>query len=135
MKTHFVFLRLNFVLVIALFFSLSSCTKDDTTGPGIDDRDKYLGSWFCKETVQGQAPNTFTITINSSGISDTLVVNNFNQLGNSTQTIWLVSDNSITIPSQQVTQVDISGFGFYSNGKLNLTYDADNESATALCSK
>lgn len=122
-------------LLLFLLLFISSCVKDDETGPGSDPRDKYLGNWTCKETVQGQAPTTFTISISSEGETDSLYVKNFNQLGNSTQTLWLVSDNSITIPNQSVTQVVISGFGFYSGGKLNLNYNADSESITAECTK
>lgn len=129
---------INFLFPVLIFSSvlfLNSCTKDDDTGPGSDDRVKYTGTWTCKETVQGQAPTTFILTISTYGLSDTLIVNNFNQLGNSTETIWLISDNSITIPFQQVTLVDISGFGFYNDKKLNLNYDADGESVTAECTK
>lgn len=127
--------KIRYFLLMIVIMGISSCAKDDTTSPAGDGRDQYLGSWICKETVQGQAPSTFTITVNSFGESDTLLVKNFNQLGTGTQTLWLVSSNSITIPLQTITQVEISGFGFYDKGKLNLTYNADNESVTAVCTQ
>ena len=72
------------ILLFATVLLISSCAKDDTTGPGSDDRDRYLGEWTCVETEQGQAPTTFMITISSFGDADTLVVNNFNHLGGTT---------------------------------------------------
>ena len=125
----------NLIILAGVIILISSCAKDDSFSPGADDRERYLGNWTCKETVQGQTPTTFTITVSSFGETDTLLVKNFNQLGASTSALWLVSDNSITIPSQQVTQVALSGFGFYKDGKLDLTYTADGESVTAVCTQ
>ncbi len=124
-----------FILLAVVITLLYSCAKDDSFSPNADDRERYLGNWICKETVQGQTPTTFTITVSSFGDTDTLQVKNFNQLGASTSALWLVSDNSITIPAQQVTQVALSGFGFYKDGKLDLTYTADGESVTADCTR
>jgi hypothetical protein len=121
------------VLAVMLFFA--SCAKDDSNDPNADDRDKYTGVWSCKETPSGQPPVTFTITIAKEGESDTLWVSNFNQLGSNTKTLFLVAGSSITIPSQSVTAVSISGSGFYSNDNLNLTYSADSDQLTAVCSR
>ena len=129
------FLNLGSVIFILAALFISSCAKDDSVDPNRDDRDKFVGDWTCKETPSGQAPVTFTISISKSGVSDTLLVKNFNQLGTGTQTIFLVVDNSITIPFQTITSVDILGSGLYSNDKLNLTYTADSDQLTAVCSR
>ena len=125
----------SFYLIFCLSILIASCAKDDQLEPGGDERSKYTGTWNCKETVQGQASTTFSISVSISGNSDTLLVSNFNQLGNSTQTLWLISGNSITIPSQQVTSVVLSGFGLYSNSKMTLNYSSDAETVTAECTK
>ncbi len=123
------------MLLFPAMLLISSCAKDDTTGPGADDRDKYVGSWSCKETPAGQPSVTFTIDISKAGESDTLIVNNFNQLGGGTQAIFLVAGNSVTIPTQSITAVIVSGSGFYSADKLNLNYSADSDQLTAICTR
>jgi len=123
------------ISLVFIMLLVASCAKDDSTGPGSEERDKYVGSWTCKETPAGQPSSTFTINIIKSGSSDTLLVQNFNQLGNSTQAIWLVADVSITIPNQTITAVEVIGTGFYSNDKLELNYSADSDQLTAVCTR
>jgi hypothetical protein len=123
-------------LLIPLFF-LNSCVDDNNAEPEIpgSDREKFLGSWLCKETVTGNAPNTFTINIQKQGDGDTLKVVNFNNLGNPTSAYWIVVDNSINIPAQTITQVDIAGSGYFNDNKLILNYSSDGESVTASCTR
>lgn len=130
-------------LFIGLIFigllGLQGCAEDDTGDPSIpgSDRDKYVGNWLCKETYAGSAPNTFTINIQKVGSQDTVFVYNFNNLGSSFYTIWLISGNSITIPNQDVspTAVNIQGTGFYSDGEVSLTYTSDGDNVSALCTR
>jgi len=133
------FISKRFSLVVFLFVAVAfnACTDDNAADPDIpgSDRDKYTGNWLCKETVTGSASNTFTINIQKHGVYDTLYVYNFNNLGASYYAIWLISSNSITIPMQTITQVDLSGTGFYNSGKLNLSYSSDNDQVTALCTQ
>ena len=124
-------------VVLALISFLASCVDDDGADPNVpgSDRDKFVGSWLCKETVAGSTPNTFTITIQKFGDDDTLRVYNFNNLGAQEYVVWLVAGNSVTIPAQTITQIDIGGSGFYSNDKINLNYSSDGEQITAVCSQ
>lgn len=126
-------------LILMAFIGIQGCTEEDTGDPSIpgSDRDKFTGNWLCKETYQGAAPNTFTINIQKHGADDTLYVYNFNNLGSSYFTIWLVSGNSVTIPNQDVspTQVNLSGSGFYSNGEVNLNYTSDGDVVSANCTR
>jgi hypothetical protein len=126
---------LLFFVITSIIFN--SCTDDNSTDPNIpgSDRDKFTGDWLCKETLAGSAPNTFTINIQKHGTEDTLFVYNFNNLGASNYTIWLVSGNSVTIPFQTVTQIDLTGSGFYSSGKINLNYSSDADQLTAVCTQ
>ena len=134
MKSKNLFLPL---LLIILAISLHSCSSDDTAEPNIPgaDRDKYTGNWICTETYSGQAPTTFTINVQKHGEDDTLFVYNFNNLGAQFYAVWLVSGNSVTIPSQNVSGFQISGSGFYVNEKINLTYNSGGYQITAVCSK
>lgn len=122
------------ILSLAVFFA--ACTDDNGADPNIpgSDRDKFVGDWLCKETVAGNAPTTFTITIQKHGADDTLFVYNFNNIGAPFYAVWLVSENSVTIPAQTISQVDLSGSGIYGNNKINLTYTSDSDNVTALCS-
>lgn len=123
------------ITMVLLALSIQSCSDEGTAEPFVpgSDRDKFVGSWKCKETYAGQAPNTFTINIQKHGSDDTLYVYNFNNLGSSLITIWLVSSNSVVIPNQSITQTVVSGSGFYNNGVINLTYSSDGEQVTAEC--
>lgn len=125
------------ILVITLAVLLHSCSSDDTAEPNIPgaDRDKYVGNWICTETYSGQAPTTFTINIQKHGEDDTLNVFNFNNLGSQFYAVWLVSGNSVTIPSQNITGFSVSGSGFYINEKINLTYNSGGYQITAVCSQ
>ena len=126
--------QLHWVLLIVAVVAVS-CSDDNSSDPTVpgSDRDKFTGSWLCKETVSGNSPNTFTINIEKHGSDDTLYVYNFNNLGSANYAIWLVSSNSVTIPSQTVTQTDLLGSGFYSNDKITLNYTSDSESVSATC--
>jgi len=124
------------VLVAALIiFTVPSCTDDDPADPSIpgSDRDKFVGSWLCKETINGTTNVTFTINIQKHGVDDTLFVYNFSNIGSGEYAIWLISGNSVVIPQQTVTQIAFSGSGFYSDSKVNLTYSSDGDQITALC--
>jgi hypothetical protein len=128
----------NLILIFGIIVIVSSCAKDETTPdtPGAD-RDKYVGSWSCKET-QGASFTTFTITIQKSGNDDTLLVYNFDNLGSNEKAIFIVSESSVVIPAQNVgtsPSFFVSGSGTYSSGKINLEYTVDNDTYTAVCSK
>jgi len=121
----------KYIVIAVTVAFISSCAEEDPLAPPTD---KYIGQWTCKET-QGTISTSFTITISRHGSEDTLDVYNFNNLGSNEKAIFIVNDNSITIPSQIITGFSISGYGTYSNEKLNLNYSADMDSYTAVCSK
>src|SRR5688572_23063731 len=104
----------NLLPFAGMLLILNGCVDDNAADPDIpgSDRDKFVGAWICKETVQGNAPNTFTIQIQKHGEDDTLLVYNFNNVGAPDYAVWIISDNSITIPAQTITQIDIAGSGF-----------------------
>ncbi|MBK8413208.1 MAG: hypothetical protein IPL22_01055 [Bacteroidetes bacterium] len=67
---------LMMLLSIVMVTTLHSCVDDDNAEPDIPgaDRDKFVGSWLCRETVSGATPTTFTITIQKYGSFDSLKV-------------------------------------------------------------
>ena len=123
---------------LALTLVFSSCAKDDDTEPSApgSDRDKFLGTWLCSETVQNGPTTVFTIKIESQGSEDTIRIINFNNLGNPYAAYALISGSSMVIPAQQITQVDIAGSGLYNNqGKIIMNYTADADTLSAVCSQ
>ncbi len=125
---------------ISLF--IASCS-DETVDPTVDARDKFTGSWLCKETVTGSPAQSFTINISKVGSGDSVKISNFSNYGtNPPQTIALISGNSIVIPFQNITptvpSISVQGSGIYSsNGgeKINMNYTTDGQSAIAVCTK
>lgn len=119
---------------------LSACSDEDSPDINVDDREKFLGTWSCAETI-GSSTTTFPIIITSYGESDSLRLSNFSNYGNTAVALGLVSGKSIVIPNQQigVTLIVVQGSGLYfsqgANEKMNLNYSSDGQSATAVCTK
>ena len=120
------------LFILTMF--MASCA-DETAEPDLPgaDRDKYVGSWLCKEFVNGSQVATFTIQIQKVGNNDSVKVYNFGNAGANDYAIWLISGNSITIPTQSVATIPFNGTGFYDSGDLDLSYNSDGEATTALC--
>jgi hypothetical protein len=123
-----------FSTAIVSIMMVTSCAEESAEPdlPGAD-RDKYVGSWLCKESVNGNQVAAFTINIQKVGQNDSVKVFNFSNVGSGDYAIWLISGNSITIPAQTVAGVDFGGTGFYSSGDLDLNYTSDTETISALC--
>lgn len=119
---------------------MTSCAEEDAADPSVDDREKFLGGWLCKETINGSI-STFPITVSSFGESDTVRISNFSNYGNTAVALGLVSGNSLTIPNQEIgiTNIPVQGSGIYvnqgANEKINMTYTSDGNSATAVCTR
>ena len=123
-----------FSTALVSIMMVTSCAEESAEPdlPGAD-RDKYVGSWLCKESVNGNQVAAFTINIQKVGQNDSVKVFNFSNVGSGDYAIWLISGNSITIPAQTVAGVDFGGTGFYSSGDLDLNYTSDTETISALC--
>jgi hypothetical protein len=128
------------LLTIVALGLVSACAEDETPGVDVDDREKFLGTWSCAETI-GSNTTTFPVIITSYGVSDSLRLSNFSNYGNTAVALGLVSGKSIVIPNQQigVTLITVQGSGLYfnqgANEKMNLNYTSDGQSATAVCTK
>lgn len=121
---------------------LTSCTDQNPGTPNIDDRDRFAGTWICKETIgsgSSASVTTFTVDVTKHGVSDTIYLKNFSNYGSSAVAQGEVTGNSMTIPSQYIgiTSILVGGSGVYSgstnaNEKINMVYQTDGQSATAL---
>ncbi len=114
---------------------LTSCANendDDLT----DARDKFVGSWTCKETDSSGASTSFNITFEKIGVADSMRITNFAQLGNNVKALVLINGNALSFPNQTVDNFSLtSGSGNYANQKITMTYKLDNDSYTAECKR
>jgi hypothetical protein len=129
-------------LLLAGTLLISSCAKEDDDSTG-DARDKFVGSWTCKETHVPNAHDTSTVNnpfpISITKASGTAItISNFNHLstGNTNVEVEaLVSGSILNIPSQTRDGFKISGTGSYSNDRIEMSYKVDDDSYTAICTK
>jgi hypothetical protein len=116
--------KISIAAITAVALFLASCEKeDDSPENSVDARDKFVRSWSCSETSQTQGTSNYTITISKDVTSSNqIIVKNFYQLGNSTNTIMIVDGNNVVINSQNVSGHIIAGSGHY-NSSSSLTFD------------
>lgn len=118
----------NIIAVMAIggTIFLASCAKeDDSTGTG-DDRDKFVGSWTCNESIQGGPSSTYTTTISKDVTSSNKIkAEGFYGLGAGVFTFMVIDGNNITIQNQSVSGNTLSGSGSYSNGTFSVHFSAD----------
>lgn len=124
---------LRYLLVMALF--ITACAKendDDLT----DARDKFTGSWTCKETDNTGVSTSFSITFEKFGVADSMRITNFAQLGNNVKALVLVNGNALSFPNQTVDNFSLTnGTGNYANLKITMSYKLDNDSYSAECKR
>lgn len=115
----------------ALFICFSllviSCAPEDTPTPtATDERDKIIGTYTCEETENGNSVTTFDISIRKTSTkSDTVLIDNFYNIGNQYKVIGLYSNNSLRISTQNVSSFGFQGEGtFNGSNKISFTYKA-----------
>jgi hypothetical protein len=110
-------------IISALISLIIACSKDDSNNNNnnsTDPRDKFVGSWLCKETSHKNGVSTYTIPISlNSGNSSQIYMSNFYQLGTSTKAYGIVANNNITIPSQTDDSFTVSGTGIMSSSNTS----------------
>jgi hypothetical protein len=135
MKSYFPnhFAVLKYLTLAAMLFT--SCAKDNDDDL-TDARDKFTGSWTCKETDNTGASSTFTISFEKIGVADSMRITNFAQLGNNVKALALVNGNALSLPNQTLDNFNLTnGSGNYSNQKITLSYKLDNDQYTAECTR
>lgn len=111
-------------LLTLVMLAFSACTpENDNTG---DDRDKFTGSWTCRDsnTTTGVTDPLYSVSISKIGVDDTIMISNFYNLGGSTFVKAVVSGTSVVIPNQYDDSYLINGSGIYSNSEVKLNYSA-----------
>lgn len=118
------------VLTIGTTVFLASCAdEDDPSGTG-DNRDKYLGSWVCNESIQGGPSSTYSITITKDVTSSNQVkAEGFYGLGAGVFTFIFIDGNNMTIQNQSVSGYTLSGSGTYSNNTFSVNFSSDDGQA------
>ncbi len=123
-------LKRHFVLAAFAATMFSACAPDDDNVE-LDERDKFTGSWTCRDTSYTDASlRTYGVTVEKSGEGNQILLRNFYQLGSSNSVTAEVSGNSIVVPSQVVDDYTINGSGVFSGQKFSITYSATLGSAT-----
>ncbi len=111
-------------LLTLVMLAFSACTpENDNTG---DDRDKFTGSWTCRDsnTITGVTDPLYSVSISKVGVDDTIMISNFYNLGGSTFVKAVISGTSVVIPNQYDDSYLINGSGIYSNSEVKLNYSA-----------
>lgn len=138
-------IRYTFVLftLAIIFFSCNPDDPNDNPQPTEDPRDKFVGSWLCNENSSqfGQInPFYVTITLNQSNSSQ-IYLANFYQLGSGQKVYGVVTNNTVTIPSQTVSSKSVSGSGTITNNNNTINWNyyvndgADIDTCTAVYTK
>ncbi len=118
MKKYTILLSLFAWSVIILY---SGCSKSSPEPSPSDPRQPFLGRWGVTET---STKNYYTATITAdASTSDGVFISNFAASGSTVQTHAVVSGNTITVNSQQLSNGWIvNGSGTYASGKITWPY-------------
>ena len=122
----------NLTIILFTFIALVSC-EDTTEGPTIPlTASDYIGTWNVSESC---AKNTYQVTINKvSGDSTSVYISNFGQLGNNIQAKANISDDLITVLSQDLDGSQVSGTGTYFNEKITWSFKINDGADLIECS-
>jgi len=98
---------------------LSSCTKEDNVTPD-DNGSSLAGTWNVSENSKEYGPSTYTATIDVANSTD-LTINGLYSL--SKGTVAIINGSNLTIQSQIIDGVSISGTGVKENAnRVTLKY-------------
>ena len=122
----------NFALILFAFITLTSC-EDTTEGPIVPlTANDYIGTWNVNESC---AKNTYQVTISEvSGDSTSVYISNFGQLGNSIKAKANISDDLITVLSQDLDGSQVNGTGTYYNEKITWSFKINDGADLIECS-
>lgn len=134
-----------FTLMTFLLGVMVSCVPEGDLDPDSDDdRDKFIGTWRFDETPvsRGVDAINYTVTISyDPGNTAQVLLRNFANVGGSYSAYGIVTNNRITVPSQEITTgFQVSGSGTMSdlssmNWEYTIIAGSDMESFTAVATK
>ncbi len=126
---------------LLLILLLPGCTIEEDDPSLTDVRDKFTGTWKFNET---ELKNTMAfynvLIIKDVTNSSRVLLKNFGNLGNFQQAYGIVTSGHITVATQNVGTVTVSGTGTLSGStRMNWTYSindaADLKNYTAIATK
>lgn len=118
-------MKFRTIIAVCMLALVSACADDDTLDPDVDPREKFLGNWTVREETPGNPPQTYSSTVSrTSGDKEGVTISNIYNLGPSTSITAIVSGNSISLNTSQITGVSISGGGTFSGNGFVLNYSA-----------
>jgi hypothetical protein len=132
--------RSSLAALLMLVMILPACEFDDVEPDG-DIRDKFVGIWRFDESEAKSDLTFYNVQITKDpGNTSQVLLRNFGNVGNFHSAYGIVTTNRITVTSQTVASIIISGSGTtVSNTRMNWTYSindgADLINYTAVADK
>ncbi len=117
---------MNKFLIFICFSSivlLSSCAKEEPLDPTdpTDVRAKFRGNWAVKENSKEYGPSTYNVTITDEVASTNILIAYLYSFKG--KTVASVNQSNITIPTQTIDGVNVSGSGLLENSnRISLKY-------------
>lgn len=98
-------LRLFLFLTAFSGFLLTSCEPDDTTNPGDDPRDPFIGAWQFIESFKSTEGQSFIVTITKDpNNSSQVILENFGNPGSQAVSVTgIVTSKQIVISQQNMS--------------------------------
>lgn len=116
-----------------VFFSSCQPDEDDETTPTAE-RDKFLGTWTCREDSKDNGSSTFTVHIRESATGKEYIsIENLYNFGFQHKANAVISGNGATfaIPSQKISGNMVSGSGsLQGTSTINMNYTVDDGAGT-----
>jgi len=118
-------LRCNYgVIGLLLCAFLFACTPDEDDDPDVDPREKFTGTWQCRETSKVFGLSNYQVKIAlDPGNSTQVHLTNFYQFGWTDKANAVAAGNTIQIPTQPFCDHVISGRGIIDTKGLSITWD------------
>ncbi|HET6227277.1 MAG TPA: hypothetical protein VFF27_13420 [Bacteroidia bacterium] len=104
--------RIASCAMVMLMVALSSCTKDEDVVPDDAPPETFNGTWNVSENSKEYGASTYVATI-SSTTGSAVVINRLYSLTKGTNAT--VSGKNLTIPSQTIDGLNISGSALLEN--------------------
>lgn len=109
------------MVLLLMVFSACEIEEDDTF---TDLRDKYTGTWQFNENEAKNDLTFYNVVITKDpGNTSQVLLKNFGNVSNLHSAYGIVTTSRITVPSQDIASVTISGSGnLESTGNMSWTY-------------
>jgi len=101
----------SMLLLVLTTFSLTGCEQDEDTTP-TDIRYDYVGTWIATESNSKSSDATYTVKITVDGTnSSQVILENYMNLGSSVKVTAVVTETTITVPTQTIDSWTVAGTG------------------------